>query len=137
MSKWAEGSIQHNTAGSLDGTGIVKTAGNEGYKASSELSSWEKGSNLSRLLFFHLFDNTTEILSSFLLLSKTKPVSLSNLVFFWGTHIEDNIALDQIVRTQPNKDWVASSEVPAMSKGTIAYEDKNLDGYGVIRRAEN
>merc|ERR1719354_800584 len=90
MSKWAEGSIQHNTSGALDGSGVVKTAGSEGYKASSELSSWEKGS----------------------------------------THIEDNIHLDQIVRTQPNKEWVASSEVPLLSKGTIAYEDKHLDGYG-------
>jgi len=98
MSKWAEGSINHQVGGVLDGQGIVKTAGNEGYKASSELSTWEKGSIAHK----------------------------------------DNDAVDMIIRTKANDDWQISGEVPLANQGTRAYKDDNkLDGYGIVRQAQN
>lgn len=42
--KWATGSIATETGSRLDGAGIVKTAGNEEWVASNEVSQWAKGS---------------------------------------------------------------------------------------------
>lgn len=48
-------------------------------------------------------------------------------------HHESEPGVDKIVRTQANKDWKISNEVPLFAKGTIAHNDNDgIDGYGVV-----
>lgn len=125
---WNRGGIQHEGDNRLDSCGIMKNAGNEKWKSSNTLSKWEQGS------IEHKQGNS---LDKILRTAGNEGYQADqSTVPIWNRGSKKNEGqqrLDKIVRTQGNEDWVASNEIPQMSKTKKTDTSSGFDSYGIVR----
>lgn len=125
---WNKGGIQHEGDNRLDGAGIMKTAGNESWKVSNNLSKWQQGSiqhkgeqRLDKIMKTAGNEGYKADQSTVPAMSRGSKKN------------EPSVTLDSIVRTAGNEEWVASNEIPQMSKTKKQETGKTFDSYGIVR----